>query len=96
MATDSRTLSWKAPSIAWAQFEDSTDWVAFNPFSSAVHLINEPAHRLWLLAADGQPRTLEQFARAVAAPGEPITDSAVDLTRETLTFMDDEGLLQPA
>jgi hypothetical protein len=95
-ATESRLLSWKAPPVVWTHFEDSTDWVAFNPSSSHVHLINEPAHRLWILASDGQARTLEDLASALTPPGEPRTDAALDLTKDTLAFMDDEGLLQPA
>jgi hypothetical protein len=96
VATDSEPVVWKAPPLTWARFDDSRDWIVFNPSSSQVHLINEPAHRLWILATDGRPHSVGALAGALAAPGEPVTEAALDLTRDTLAFMDDEGLLTPA
>jgi hypothetical protein len=88
--------SWKAASLVWTQFEDSPDWVAFNPLSGEVHLINEAARRLWILASDGQARSIDTLATAIAAPGVTVADEALELTLRTLTFMDDTGLLYPA
>jgi hypothetical protein len=95
VAADPRALIWKAPLLVWSQFEDSTDLVVFNAVSSHVHLINEHAYRLWLLATDGQPHGVEDLAEALASPGEPLTKAALEMTRDTLVFMDSEGLLQP-
>ena len=82
--------------MVWTQFEDSSDWVAFNPWSSHVHLINAPAHRLWQLVADGKPRTLQALALALMPEGESLTEAALEFTNDTLTFMDQEGLLHQA
>jgi hypothetical protein len=90
------TTAWKASQVVWARFDDSSDWVVFNPSSAEVHLINEPAHRLWLLATDGQPHVIDDLARALLILDEPLTEAVLELTRDTLTFMDDEGLIQPA
>lgn len=95
MGIDSTSI-WKPSSVVWARFDDSSDWVVFNPSSAEVHLINEPARRLWVLATDGLPHEIDDLARALLVPDEPVTSAALELTRDTLTFMDDEGLIQPA
>src|SRR5207302_11000241 len=83
---------WTAPVLIWTQFEDSTDWVVFSPNSSEVHLINEAARRLWALASDGHATSVQDLAAALVMPGEAVTPEALNLTRDTLAFMDDAGL----
>jgi hypothetical protein len=49
-----------------------------------------------MIATDGAAHSLEELARSIASPGEPLTDVALELARDTLSFMDHEGLLLPA
>ena len=87
---------WKAPVLVWARFEDSSEWVVFNPQSTELHLINDVAHRLWALASEGRAQTIEDLAAALAAEDAPVSSEALRFTRDMLVFMDDTGLLQPA
>jgi len=85
--------AWTAPPLRWVQFDDSADWVVFNPASAEVHLINDAAHRLWMLASDGFPRGLDELAGMLA--GGHASEEARQLTHQTMAFMDEMGLLQP-
>jgi len=46
-----------APGLVWTQFDDSDEWVVFNPFSGDIHLLTPAAYELWRLTTAPTPRS---------------------------------------
>ncbi len=88
-------LRWSAtPGLVWTQFDDSDDWVVFNPSSGDIHVLSAAAYKLWQLTSCPPPRSSAELIRTLAggAPADDFSASA----RETLEFMDRAGLIAPA
>ena len=92
-----RAHRWRpAADLIWTKFEDSSEWVVFNPASGDIHLLTAAAHRLWALLGDGELSDAESLAAALASErGAPVDDELIDVTRDTLTFFDGAGLIRP-
>lgn len=78
-------------SVTWLQFDDSPDWVVYNPDSAAIHLVSDSVHRLWQLIGE-RPAEAAGFAAAFGALDDPRALEAVDAA---LDFMDRAGLIEP-
>jgi PqqD family protein of HPr-rel-A system len=89
--------TWRvATQLSWTHFDDSDDWVVYDPASDDVHLLTASAHHLWTLVSDEQPHSLEDIVAALAADlGRPPDEELTRVTRETLAMMDDVGLVRP-
>jgi PqqD family protein of HPr-rel-A system len=82
--------------LLWIQYEDGSDWVVYNPLSSEVHLVNDSARRLWELLSDGRPRSIPELLASIRSlDTDPEDAAAIGLTRDTLEFMDEVGLIRP-
>ena len=63
MNTRSVACAWQAATdLLWTQFDDSTDWVIYQPASSTAHLVSDAARRLWMLASNGRAADPEGLA----------------------------------
>jgi PqqD family protein of HPr-rel-A system len=89
---------WSAsPGLVWTHFDDSDEWVVFNPFSGDIHLLSASAYALWQLTASEPPRSSAELIAALAADHEhPAGHEFTTAARETLAFMDRAGLVSPA
>jgi PqqD family protein of HPr-rel-A system len=87
---------WQAAApLIWICYDDSDDWVVYNPLSADVHLLTASAYRLWKLASDGQPHSVEELASALAVEmGWRPDDELTKIARDTLTFLDHAGLVR--
>ena len=84
-----------AAALIWIRYDDSDDWVVYNPLSADVHLLTASAYRLWKLASNEQPHSVDELASALAIEmGRPPDDELTKITRETLTFLDHAGLIR--
>ena len=88
---------WSATAgLVWTQFDDSNDWVVFNPFSGDIHLLSASAYRLWKLTASSPPRSSAELIETLAADtGHAADGDFLSSARETLAFMDRAGLIAP-
>jgi PqqD family protein of HPr-rel-A system len=88
---------WSAtPGLVWTQFDDSDDWVVFNPFSGDIHLLTASAYALWQLTASFPPRSSPDLIEALASDaGYSADGDFLTSARETLAFMDRAGLIAP-
>lgn len=85
-----------APDLVWTSYDDSDEWVVYDPFSADVHLLTSSARLLWTVVADGQPHSIEDLVRTLAAAlGRAPDDELTGFTRETLASMDRTGLIRP-
>jgi len=85
-----------APDLVWTSYPDSDEWVVYDPFSPDVHLLTSSARVLWTLVADGQPHSIEDLVRTLAATLDRAPDDELtEFTRETLASMDHDGLIRP-
>jgi len=91
------TLRWSAtPGLVWTQFDDSDDWVVFNPFSGDIHLLSASAYALWQLTTSSPPRSSGALIEALAADtGYTADGDFLSSARDTLNFMDRAGLIAP-
>jgi PqqD family protein of HPr-rel-A system len=91
-------LRWSAtPGLVWTQFDDSDEWVVFNPFSGDIHLLTPAAYELWRLTTASPPRSSAELVNTLAAHAG--IDGGADFiasARETLAFMDRAGLVVPS
>jgi PqqD family protein of HPr-rel-A system len=90
---------WSAtPGLVWTQFDDSDDWVVFNPFSGDIHLVSAAAYALWRLTTSPASRSTAELIEALSADaGCPtIDDEFTTSARQTLSVMDRAGLIAPA
>jgi PqqD family protein of HPr-rel-A system len=89
---------WSAsPGLVWTHFDDSDEWVVFNPYSGDIHLLSASAYALWRLTNSGPPRPSTELIAALADDLEhPAGPEFVAAARETLAFMDRAGLVAPA
>jgi PqqD family protein of HPr-rel-A system len=90
-------LRWSAtPGLVWTQFDDSDDWVVFNPFSGDIHLFSASAYALWQLTTSFPPRSSTHLIETLAADAGFSADGEfIASARETLQFMDRAGLIAP-
>jgi PqqD family protein of HPr-rel-A system len=85
-----------APDLVWTSYDDSDEWVVYDPFSADVHLLTSSARVLWTLVADGQPHSIEDLVRTLAATLDRAPDDELTrFIRETLASMDRDGLIRP-
>jgi len=85
-----------AAGLVWTQFDDSDDWVVFNPLSGDIHLLSAPAYGLWKLTTSSPPRSSADLIDALAADTGHIADGDfLSSAQETLAFMDRAGLIAP-
>lgn len=95
--TDSVVQRWRAAAgPIWRRYDDSADWLVFNPASADLHLLTDSAYRLWVLTGAERPLSFEDLVSALAsemarAPDDELTEA----TRATLAFMDRAGLVHP-
>ena len=86
-----------SPGLVWTHFDDSDEWVVFNPFSGDIHLLSAPAYALWRLTSSEPSRSSAELIDALAADIEQAhRHEFVVAARETLAFMDRAGLVVPA
>jgi PqqD family protein of HPr-rel-A system len=88
---------WSATAgLVWTQFDDSNDWVVFNPFSGDIHLLSASAYGLWKLTTSSPPRSSADLIDALAADtGHTAAGDFLSSAQETLAFMDRAGLIAP-
>jgi len=91
------THRWSAtPGLVWTQFNDSDDWVVFNPLSGDIHLLSASAYALWKLTTSFPPRSSPDLIEALASDaGYSADGDFLSSARETLAFMDRAGLIAP-
>ena len=91
------SVRWSAtPGLVWTQFDDSDDWVVFNPLSGDIHLLSASAYALWPLSTSSPPRSSSELIEALAVDAGYTADGAfLSSARETLRFMDRAGLIAP-
>jgi PqqD family protein of HPr-rel-A system len=83
--------------LTWTRYDDSDDWVVFNPASADVHLLTASAQKLWTVVSDGQPHATEDVAAAIAdLVGDVSSEELQRATADMLAFMDAVGLIRPA
>lgn len=81
--------------VTWVRYDDADDWVVNSPVSGEVHLVNDAAHRLWMLASGDDPRTLQHLVTLFAAEiGRPADDELRAATTDNLAFMEEAGILR--
>jgi PqqD family protein of HPr-rel-A system len=90
-------IRWRAATnLSWKQYDDSDDWVVYDPASADVHLLTAAAHLLWTLIAKEQLRTSDQLVGALAETLQRTADpDLVEATRAALAHMDRLGLILP-
>jgi PqqD family protein of HPr-rel-A system len=93
----SLAFRWSAtPGLVWSQFDDSDDWIVFNPFSGDIHLLSASAYALWQLTTSSPPRSSSALIEALAADAGYTADGDFLVSaNETLAFMDRAGLIAP-
>jgi PqqD family protein of HPr-rel-A system len=85
-----------AADLIWTKFEDSSEWVVFNPASGDIHLLTASARRLMTLLEERPADDPVTLARTLAAElNVPPDDEFVTVTGETLAFLDQAGLIRP-
>jgi PqqD family protein of HPr-rel-A system len=86
-----------APDLVWTQFDDSDDWVVYDPASDDVHLLTSSAYHLWNLVRDGESHTVDELATTLATMLSRAPDAELmAATRDTLASLDEVGLVRPA
>jgi hypothetical protein len=88
---------WQAASgLIWTHYEDSEDWVVYNPASGDLHLLTDSAQRLWTLACAEPPRSVRELASALAVETASLpNDELSEATHAMVVFMDRAGLVHP-
>ena len=87
---------WQAVTgLVWTRYDDSDDWVVFNPASGNVHLLTSSAHDLWELTLN-RASTFEELVPALAERlSRPSDEDLTEASRAVLAFMDEAGLVRP-
>lgn len=88
---------WRAANgLIWTRYDDSEDWVVYNPASGDLHLLTDSAQRLWTLARDGPSRSVGELASALAVEMACLPDNELsEATQAMVAFMDRAGLINP-
>jgi PqqD family protein of HPr-rel-A system len=87
---------WRAATgLIWTRYDDSDEWLVYNPASADIHLLSDAAHQLWTLTCNEAPLTSDELLvalldRNAALPRQEFVAAA----RETLDFMDEAGLVR--
>ena len=89
-------IRWQAsPHLVWTQYDDSDEWVVYNPASADIHLVTASARELWSLTA-ASPSSAEELTDALAGRlKRPVDDELIAATDDALSFMDKAGLVRP-
>jgi len=85
-----------AADLVWSSYDDSDDWVVFNPHSGDVHLLTASARTLWQIV-DRSPRltTMQVIDALASALSRPTDGELVAAVQDTIDFMDRAGLIAP-
>lgn len=95
MAEGATPHEWRAETaLIWTRYDDSDEWVVYNPLSADVHLLSASAHRLWTLVRLQGLRTDRLIAALAAELGASPDGEFSSVTRETLAHMDRAGLIR--
>jgi len=88
---------WRAaPHLVWTCYDDSDDWVVFDPRCGDVHLLSAAARVLWDLIDRSPSLSTSQLVAALADRLDRAADEELaTVTCETLDFMDRAGLVTP-
>ena len=94
--TSARAIArWRAADgLVWTKYDDSAEWIVFNPASGDIHLLSDSAHRLWLLTGDRPFTTEELVASLLSESGALRTDEFLAAARESIESMDRAGLVR--
>lgn len=95
--TPARAIArWRAADgLAWKKYDDSDEWIVFNPASGDIHLLSDSAHRLWILTGGDRPLTTEELiASLLSESGALGTDEFLVAARESIESMDRAGLVR--
>ena len=85
-----------AAGLIWMQYDDSDNWVVYNPASATVHLLTPSARLLWELLAGARTHAIEDLALVLAGGvGQASLEELKSVTAEMVAFMDDAGLIRP-
>ena len=89
---------WRAAAgLIWTRYDDSEDWVVYNPASGDLHLLTDSAQRLWTLVSDEPPRSVGELASALAMDMSSLPNNELsEATQALVAFMDRAGLVNPA
>jgi PqqD family protein of HPr-rel-A system len=80
----------------WTSYDDSDEWVVYDPLSADVHLLTASGRVLWTLVADEQARSIEDLVAELATlTGSAPDDELTRFTQEALASMDRAGLIRP-
>jgi PqqD family protein of HPr-rel-A system len=87
---------WRAATgLLWTRYDDSDEWLVYNPASADIHLLSDAAHRLWALTSGEAPLTADELIVALFDDSEsPPAKDFVTATQESLAFMDRAGLVR--
>ena len=85
-----------APDLLWTHYDDSDDWIVFNPRSGDVHLLTASAHLLWQLVEQDPRLPTDHLIAALASTlDRSIDEEFATAVREAIDFMDRVGLIAP-
>ena len=85
-----------ARDLLWTRYDDSDDWVVFNPRSGDVHLLTASAHLLWQLMEQVAPLSTDHLVTALAsALTRSVDEEFAAAVRDAIDFMDRAGLIAP-
>jgi PqqD family protein of HPr-rel-A system len=83
--------------LVWTSYDDSDEWVVYDPSSADVHLLTAAARVLWTFVADEQPHSIDDLVNRLAAAGGSVPkDELFRFTQEALASMDRDGLVRPS
>jgi PqqD family protein of HPr-rel-A system len=87
---------WRAATgLLWTRYEDSDNWVVYNPASADIHLLTAAARELWRLVDHRPGAPFPELAAALAhALGRPSDDELTAVAEEALAGMDHAGLIR--
>ena len=87
---------WRAATgLIWTRYDDSDEWLVYNPASADIHLFSDAAHQLWVLTSGAAPLTADQLVMALFdEPGSSPSQEFIAATRESLAFMDRAGQIR--
>lgn len=86
----------KATDLIWTQFDDSTDWVVFNPVAGDIHRMADVAHDLWASVDDIPGDSVQELAAILTRRlGDASADGFAEAATASLLFMDRVGLIRP-
>lgn len=86
-----------AKDLIWTRYDDSNDWVVYNPASADVHLLTASAQRLWTLISERPSSSTDTLVVNLAADLDRAVDADLErAVNEAVAFMDGVGLIRPS